>query len=175
MISLRFVLASLALLTAAAAPVPDGSSDSKEPPKPAAMQVLDEARQTPVQQQVRIEQRIVIRIAPIPPDTRQRMSAVLPSEPRPGRYKEEKLHGCVPVSNIAWIEPGSDNRLMLVLRDRRVVSAALERSCHAEEFYLGAYVERSDDGQLCPRRERLQSRTGTSCQVAKLSRLVPRN
>ena len=55
-----------------------------------------------------------------------------------------------------------------------VLSAALERSCHAEEFYQGAYVERSEDGQLCARRERLQSRTGSSCQVAKLSRLVAR-
>ena len=170
---LRFLLPPLALLTAAATPLPAVDGDLQETAKPVA-QVLTEAQQTPVQQQVRIEQRIVIRIAPIPSDTRQRMSAIIPPMPREGRYKEEKLHGCVPVSSIAWIQPGDDNRLMLVLRDRRVLSAALERRCHAEEFYQGAYVERSEDGQLCARRERLQSRTGSSCQVAKLSRLVAR-
>ena len=81
----------------------------------------------------------------------------------------------MPISTIAAVRPIENNRLLLYLRDRRVLSAALDKSCHAEEFYTGAYVARSEDGQLCPKRERLQSRTGANCQVAKLSRLVPRD
>ena len=141
-----------------------------------ALPVLEDAQATPVQHQVRIEQHVVIRIAPGPVDVGQRLLSEVPLRPdRPQRFKEKKLDGCVPISTIAAVRPVEDNRLLLYLRDRRVLSAALEKSCHAEEFYQGAYVARSEDGQLCPKRERLQSRTGANCQVAKLSRLVPRN
>ena len=58
------------------------------------------------------------------------------------------------------------------MRDRRVLSASLERACNAAEFYSGFYVERQPDGALCSRRDWLQSRAGASCQVTQLNRLV---
>ena len=145
------------------------------PPAP-PFEVLADGHRAPEQRQVSIEQHVIIRIAPSAPDPRGRMANRLPApEPLRKSFKEKKLDGCVPIASIAGISPSDDNRLLLLLRDRRVLSAALDRSCHAEEFYSGAYVERSQDGQLCPKRERLQSRTGSKCQVAKLSRLVPRD
>ena len=59
------------------------------------------------------------------------------------------------------------------MHDRRVLSAALDRACTAADFYAGFYVERSEDGQLCSRRDLLQSRAGASCRVTRLNRLVP--
>jgi hypothetical protein len=92
--------------------------------------------------------------------------------PERAEYREQRLRGCVAISGIAGIGPAEDNRLLLYMRDRRILSAELERSCNAREFYMGAYVERNADGQLCTRRDRLQSRTGSSCQVARLNRLI---
>ena len=36
-----------------------------------------------------------------------------------------------------------------------MVSAALERSCSARDFYSGFYVERNADGQICVKRDTL--------------------
>ena len=71
------------------------------------------------------------------------------------------------------MEPAPEqNRILLFMRDRRVLSAALERACSARDYYSGFYVERNEDGQLCARRDTLQSRAGASCKVAQLNRLV---
>jgi hypothetical protein len=126
----------------------------------------------PVQFQVRIEQRVIIRIAPSPPETREEMLAQLPRVDMPTLYKEKKLDGCIPIAMIAGAQPVQENRLLLFMRDHRVLSAALERACDAEAFYLGFYIERSPDGMLCSGRDKLQSRTGASCEVAQLNRLV---
>lgn len=124
-----------------------------------------------VVQQVRIEERVIIRIAPSRPASGERM-ALVPAGDR-ASFREEKLDGCIPVTAIAGVQPApAQNRLLLFMRDRRVLSAALERACRPEDFYAGFYVERSKDGQLCSHREKLQSRAGASCRVAQLNRLV---
>lgn len=126
-----------------------------------------------VAQQVRIEERVIIRIAPSAPATREGLRALLPRRPAgQANFQEEKLDGCIPVAAIAAVQPAEQNRLLLFMRDRRVLSAALERACSAEDFYSGFYVERRDDGQLCSRRDKLQSRAGASCRVTQLNRLV---
>lgn len=122
--------------------------------------------------QVRIEQRVVIRIAPSPPATRQRMLSRLPRRQMEARFEEVEVDRCVPVGSIAGVAPVQENRLLLFMRDRRVLSAALERACDAQAFYSGFYVERSEDGLLCVGRDMLQSRAGTSCGVEQFSRLV---
>jgi hypothetical protein len=186
--SLPLLLAPLALLLPAAAELraveqpddmPRGEAAGAKvsllgPSAPAVVgfPVLEDARQTPVQRQVRIQQRVIIRIAPSSPQARDRLMAEMPRRPR-GSYEEEKLDGCVPINSIAGVVPSTeDNRLLLFMRDRRVLSAALERSCRAQDYYLGFYIERSQDGQLCARRDKLQSRAGASCEVAQLNRLV---
>jgi hypothetical protein len=124
------------------------------------------------QNQVRIEQRVTIRIAPSPRATREEILARLPRRPMETRYEEVATERCVPVQGIAGVAPVQQNRLLLFMRDRRVLSAALERACDAQAFYSGFYVERNDDGMLCTGRDKLQSRAGASCEVAQFNRLV---
>jgi len=136
--------------------------------------VLKEARAPFELGQVRIEQRVTIRISPSTPAAREQMMANLRRQStQPTSYQEEKLEGCVAISNIAGAEPApAQNRLLLFMRDRRILSVALERACNPRDYYSGFYVERNEDGQLCPMRDLLQSRAGASCKMAKLSRLV---
>lgn len=137
-------------------------------------EVFSQARRSPELGQVRIEQRVIIRISPGPTSTREQLLA----DPRrqgttQTRYRQEKLKGCVAVSSIAAMEPVPEqNRLLLFMRDRRILSVALERACNARDYYSGFYVERSEDGQICARRDQLQSRTGASCSVTQFYRLV---
>lgn len=82
---------------------------------------------------------------------------------------------CVSVAGIAGVQPRRGNRLVLFMRDQRIVAADLERACSARDFYSGFYVERSEDGMLCVDRDRLQSRTGARCKLSRLRQLVAVN
>jgi hypothetical protein len=137
------------------------------------VRVLDGAHRPPEQNQVRIERRVTVRISPSPEAQRERLLSALPRRPIRTTFAEEDHGECVPIASIAGVQPSEDDdRLLLFLRDRRVLSAELERSCSAQAFYSGFYVERSEDGQLCVERDRLQSRSGASCQLEELHRLV---
>jgi hypothetical protein len=132
---------------------------------------LDDWR-SPVQHQVRIEERVIIRIGPSSPAARERMMALLPRRSSATSFQEEKLDGCVAIDSIVGVQPAQQNRLLLFMRDHRILTAALERACNSADFYSGFYIEQRRDGQLCSRRDKLQSRTGASCKVAQLNRLV---
>ncbi|OJU59316.1 MAG: hypothetical protein BGO08_05815 [Altererythrobacter sp. 66-12] len=126
-----------------------------------------------IARQVRIEERVVIRIAPSnPARTEQALSAIPRRTPGQTTFREQKLDGCIPVAAIAAVQPAEQNRLLLFMRDRQVLSAALERACNSDDFYSGFYIERQPDGQLCSNRDQLQSRAGASCRVAQINRLV---
>lgn len=131
--------------------------------------LLEDARRTETAFQVRIEQRVIVRIAPSSPQRARRSFAELDAQA--SGFEEERLGTCVPINMIAAAAP-HENRLLLFMRDQRILSARLERACNPEDFYSGFYIERQD-GQLCESRDRLQSRAGASCRVARLSRLVP--
>lgn len=124
--------------------------------------------------QVRIEQRMTIRVSP---------RAQMPSRPdmlmgMPGRgderprYSERKIGKCLPMAGIAGVQPDGQSRLLLFMRDRRIVGAELERGCRAGAFYSGFLLSRTADGQLCIDRDELLSRSGTSCKLAKIRQLV---
>ena len=70
------------------------------------------------------------------------------------------------------VQTGSGNRLVLFLRDQRMISVNLEKSCRARDFYSGFYVERNKDGRLCVDRDKVQSRTGMRCEVEAMRQLV---
>ena len=125
-----------------------------------------------VQQQVRIEQHMVIRLVPSTPSVRRESIDPPPRAGDATRYKEKKLGRCVAIDDIIGIAPTQSNRLLLFMRDHRLLSVALERICDADAFYLGAYVERNTDGRLCTGRDTLRARTGASCQVSRINRLV---
>lgn len=124
-----------------------------------------------VQDQVRIKQHVIIRLVPSPPSVRREMFDQ-PRDEGPMRYKEKKSGACVGIDDIAGIAPLRPNRLLIFMRDHRMLSASLERACDPDAFYLGAYVERSGDGRLCTGRDTLHARTGATCQISRFNRLV---
>jgi hypothetical protein len=133
---------------------------------------LTALRSAQTAQQVRIEQRVVIRITPASPATRQNLMAAMPLPPSAPRFEERGKEKCVGLEDIAAVQTGSGNRLVLYLRDRRMLAVSLEKSCLARDFYSGFYVEKSKDGRLCVSRDKLRSRTGASCEVDTMRQLV---
>lgn len=125
-----------------------------------------------VQEQVRIEQRMIIRIAPRAPAPPPTMMFDLPRAGLAPRYDERRMGRCVPVSGIAGVQVGEGNRLLLFMRDQRIVSAELEKSCRPRDFYSGFYVDRTGDGMLCADRDMLHSRSGSDCSLKRFRQLV---
>ena len=122
-------------------------------------------------EQVRIEQHFSIRISPggtmMPPDMMDDLM-----DERPERFEERAMSKCFALGAIAGVQSAEGNRLLLFMRDQHIISAVLEKMCHAREFYSGFYVERSPDGMICVNRDKLQSRSGANCRIARLRALV---
>ena len=152
----------------------DGSPETEMHPlsEMSTLHELVDGFRPETQAQVRIERRVIIRIAPrspsLPPDT----LAALPQESFEPRYVERKIGKCLPVKAIVGVQAERDNRLLLFLRDRRVIAASLEKSCRARDFYSGFYLEHTDDGMLCSGRDKLQSRAGANCALEKIRQVV---
>lgn len=127
--------------------------------------------------QVRIEQRIIIRV----PRQSFSRSSLLPPPPPPRRvpkpempkFERRKVGKCLAMRDVTGVRVINDDMLVLFMRDQRMIEAELERSCSAREFYQGFYMERSGDGRLCVERDLLQARSGSKCEVNKLRQLVP--
>ena len=172
--SFSALLAALALLTPMTTGERAGHAPREESRPAMSLQPLEPPFSVlpQVQNQVRIERRVIIRIAPSPPAAREQMLARLPRREMTTSFQEVELGTCIPIQAIGGVAPVQRNRLLLFMRDRRVLSAALDRACDAQAFYSGFYVERNEDGMLCVNRDMLQSRAGTSCEVSQLNRLV---
>ena len=165
------LLAPLALLLPAFAAV-DAPRDAARGDGPEATPLA-----APVAEQVSIEQRITVRVNPRP--------APLPLNPagfaesldgtREPRLTERKLGKCVPVGAIRGVQPVAADRLLLIMRDERLVTAELRKGCEARQFYSGFIVKRNPDGQVCVSRDSIQSRSGASCQITGFRLLVPGN
>lgn len=170
------LLAPAALLVPALAAVPSAPKAELTPPEAAPVagaERIDTVRgaKVPAARQVRIEQRVIVRIAPPGPAVRQ--SLVPQAAPlAPSRLQERKMGKCVPIAGIAAVQPKSDSTLLLFMRDRRLVSASLEKACRARDFYSGFYLERSRDGMLCVERDKLHSRAGGNCEISRMRQLV---
>ena len=116
--------------------------------------------------QVRIERRIILRVTPRPAPRR---SLVAPASTV--RLVRRDTDQCVPLASIAGFR-AQDTRLLFYLRDRRLLSADLDRACSPREFYAGFYLERPEDGRLCVNRDDLHARSGAKCSIAQFSQLV---
>lgn len=136
-------------------------------------QRISESFRVPAQDQVRIEQRVTIRVAPRRPLPRRNPLVDLSKRGFGGKFNERKMGDCIGVASLAGVQVNGDDRLVLFLRDRRMVSARLERSCRARDFYLGFYLRSSGDGRLCVDRDTLLSRSGASCKLTRIRLLVP--
>lgn len=130
------------------------------------------AVQPPTVRQARIEQRLIIRISPRSSRQRNNLLADLPQRAPSTKMVERKVGKCVPLKDIAAFQTGSGNKLVLYMRDRRVMTLNLEKSCRSRDFYSGFYVEPRKDGKLCVDRDELQSRSGAKCEVDRMRQLV---
>lgn len=177
-----FYVAPLAILLPAPAvqddvpvhllPEKSGAEEAVRGAEPAlGWQIIESMAATPLQNQVRIEQRVTIRISPIRPSPRQ---SLMPDAPRIDlRDMDERDAGrCVPLRSIRAVQSTSDNRLLLYLRDQRVMSVRMKKTCRAQDFYSGFYVEPRADGMLCVDRDILRSRTGANCEMKEINWLV---
>ena len=135
-------------------------------------QTIAQSFQVEARNQVRIEQRVTIRITPRPSGPQPQMLVDLPTRPLPQRLVERDFGNCLSIAGIAGVEVSNDNRLILYMRDRRVLSAGLERACNARDYYSGFYVERNSDGQICVKRDNLLSRSGATCKLSRIKQLV---
>ncbi|AXB77056.1 hypothetical protein [Novosphingobium sp. P6W] len=123
--------------------------------------------------QVRIEQRMIIRITPRSAVPMPEMFMGMPDgDGGMPQITERKIGNCLPVAGIASVRPDRANRLLLFMRDRRVVSAELDRSCRARDFYSGFLLEDIPDGRLCVDRDTLLSRSGMNCKLTRIRELI---
>lgn len=123
--------------------------------------------------QVRIERHTTIRISPrSAPMPAPNMLMDLPGGEIGPRFAERKIGKCLSAGDIAGVQASGGNRLILFLRDRRVISAELERACRSRDFYSGFYLSRSEDGKLCVDRDTLLSRSGANCKLSRIRQLV---
>ena len=123
--------------------------------------------------QVRVEQRVIIRIprqTPVANSLGSRSSAKIAEV----RYKEQKIGKCLLMDRLVGSRPGTEEGLDLVTRDGMLIRAYLGDGCLAREFYAGAYMERPLDGKLCVDRDMLHARTGAKCEIDKFRLLVAR-
>lgn len=123
-------------------------------------------------QQVRIQQQFSIRISPGPPVPPPVFVMENDRDDRPVKLEERNMGKCLPASAIVSVQSAPKNRLLFFLRDSRVVTAGLDKSCHAHDFYSGFYVERNADGQICIERDKIHSRSGANCVIHDLHALV---
>lgn len=152
--------------TGADAPAPEA------PTEPAAAAPVEAPVLAPapafedIQYQVQVRQRVMIRITPLsrvappPPVAAQR------AEPRRSVAADDAPRQCIPLGDVTGVKLGQGRTLLLYMRDRRVISTLLERSCQVSSFYSGFYVERPADGMLCAGREALHARSGADCQLS---------
>lgn len=143
-----------------------------DPADTVIFQTIAQSFQVEAQNQVRIEQRMTIRITPRASAPQPQMLVELPQRPLPQRLVERDFGNCLSISGIAGVEVSNTNRLILYMRDHRVLSAGLERACNARDYYSGFYVERNSDGQICVRRDNLLSRSGASCKLSQIKQLI---
>lgn len=136
---------------------------------------LEDMHGAPVSRQVRIEGRVILRISPRPAPSNDDLLRELMPDDRPEpfvRMVERPAGRCVAMRDIAGTSDRGD-RLMLFLRDNRVLMAELEKACRPRDFYRGFYLERSEDGKMCAGRDTLMSRAGSKCALRGLTELVP--
>lgn len=156
-------------------PGPDGAAGAgSEVSRTWIFREVAESFRIPTQNQVRIEQHMSIRVVPLsrPVTAPPPVMLDFPRRATASRFVERNIGRCLSISTISGVQPDMGSRLILFLRDRRMVSAVLERACRARDFYSGFYVERTADGQICVDRDTLQSRSGANCKLTRIRQLV---
>ena len=149
-----------------------GEAPIERRPRPAPGWLAAEAWRTDREaRQVRIRQEIMIRVSPRRPNSQELVAdwrRVLPL-----RYDQRKIGNCLPARTIVAVQTVSSRDLVLHLSDKRMIRAQLRKSCNARDFYLGFYLEPTEDGELCVGRDTLKARNGATCKIGGIRELVP--
>jgi hypothetical protein len=184
--SIHFLAPLLALLpganTVAPAPERDGAVTirlvvaGEAISRPASVNVLPmqrplDAARLDLPQQVSIEQRVTVRVAPRPVPLAPAMFEADGDVNGP-RYIERKFGKCIPVRGIAGVQPVSGRKLLLIMRDNRMFTAELMKGCRARDFYSGFLVAKSSDGMICKERDELRARSGATCQIDGFRQII---
>ena len=80
-------------------------------------------------------------------------------------WRESRGPRCVAAGQIVGATRVRQNSFDLVLRDRRLLRARLERRCPALDYYYGFYVNTTEDGRICADRDAIRSRAGGECRI----------
>lgn len=123
--------------------------------------------------QVRIEQTVTIRIGPRPAPVTLAPAFFESEMDSSGlRLVERKFGNCVPVAGIMGVQPAPGNRLLLIMRDQRLLTASLKKGCNSRDYYSGFLIARNQDGLICTGRDKLLARSGANCQVDGFRQLI---
>jgi hypothetical protein len=128
--------------------------------------------------QVTIEQRVIIRIPLVRPQTAARGASLpqpIPDAPQnASAVKEVKGPKCLKLDKLrgAVINAAAGTITMLTDKDERF-RTHFGRMCRAADFYSGFYVQPNKDGSICVGRDTLHARNGSTCDIERFGKLVP--
>ena len=88
-------------------------------------------------------------------------------------WKESKGFKCVDTNVIRGALLSGPDHVDFLLPHRQRIRARFGDNCPALDFYGGFYLK-SDDHQVCARRDFVHSRMGGSCRIERFRRLVPK-
>jgi len=177
MISAAFLILS----AIAASPVPHEAMPQHDAHTGASPMIEMRQLRGRIYAQSTIERRVIIRIpmmrrAVPPPPAAQ----VAPPPPSPheaemhGRsWNEHKGPRCIKIKSLRSAGLTSSHGIDLMLRNRQMLRAVLERNCRPADLYSGFYIQPDQDGRLCAGRDRVLARSGANCEIVSLKRLVP--
>lgn len=118
--------------------------------------------------QLTIEQRVILRV----PVARGAHAPARMPVRKDDVWDEKKGPRCVALRSIQASTIVVMDGVDLILADKHRYRAKLEKGCQSTGFYTGFYVEPDDDGSLCSGRDKLQARSGVSCMIDSIRRLV---
>jgi hypothetical protein len=115
------------------------------------------------------------------PDTVQRPSIKIPPSSsndlsRMGirDWDERGAPKCLAISSLRTMLVTHKDSVDLMTSDGQFFRAKLEKGCASADFYAGLYLRPTRDGRLCEDRDRVLTRSGGECEIAKFKVLRSR-
>lgn len=118
--------------------------------------------------QLRIRQRVIIRVPALPAPT-----PAVPLPRIPLIWHEKRGPSCVTMAALAGAAITQKDAIDLYLRGGERMRAKLDDDCPALDYYGDFYVLPTKDGQICADRDVIHTRSGGQCEIVKFRRLVP--
>lgn len=100
------------------------------------------------------------------------IATAVPLPPRM-TYREKKADECIKTEKVVGFAVQANDSVDFILESGKRLRAKLGASCRVLGFYTGLYVKPHPDGKMCVGRDRLRSRSGTSCGIEEFRHLIP--